>query len=56
MKYKSNKGKSFSKEDAIDLMVSLSSTDANPEKNWRGLYHSLSQTEFQDEWDEYWRI
>ena len=36
MIFKSNNGKFFSKEEAIDLMVSLSATDANLEKNWRG--------------------
>jgi len=53
--FKSNQGKSFTKEEAIDLMVSLSGTDANSEKKWRGFYNSLSQTELQDEWDEYWK-
>jgi len=48
MIFKSNKGKSFSKAEAIDLMVSLSSTDANSEKKWRGFYQSLSTTELQD--------
>ena len=55
MIFESNKGKSFGKEQAIDLMVSLSATDANSEKKWRGFYNSLSQTELQDEWDEYWK-
>ena len=54
MKYKSNNGKSFSREEAIYLMVSLSATDANSEKKWRGFYNSLSQTELQGEWREYW--
>ena len=52
---KSNQIKSFTKEEAIDLMVSLSGTDANSEKKWRGFYNSLSETELQDEWDEYWK-
>ena len=43
MIFHSNNGKSFSKGDAIDLMVSLSATDANSEKKWRGFYNSLSQ-------------
>ena len=55
MIFKSNNGTSFSKEHAIDLMVSLSATDANSEKKWRGFYNSLSQTELQDEGDEYWK-
>ena len=54
MIFKSNNGKLFKKEGAIDLMVSLSATDANSEKKWRGFYNSLSQTELQCEWDEYW--
>ena len=55
MIFKSDKGKSFTKEEAIDLMVSLSAIDANSEKKWRGFFNSLSQKELQDEWDEYWK-
>ena len=55
MIFKSDKGKSFTKEEAIDLMVSLSATDANSEKKWRGFYNSSSQTELHDERDEYWK-
>tara|TARA_Y100000766_G_C18398851_1_gene361757 strand:+ start:162 stop:332 length:171 start_codon:yes stop_codon:yes gene_type:complete len=55
MLFNSNKGQSFSLEEAIDLMVSLSATDANSEKKWRGFYNSLSKSELQDEWDEYWK-
>jgi hypothetical protein len=55
MIFKSNNGKFFSKEEAIDLMVSLSATDANSEKKWRGFYNSLTRTELQVEWDEYWK-
>ena len=54
MIYKSDDGKSFNQEQAIDLLVSLVATDANSEKKWRGFYNSLSSTELQDEWDEYW--
>ena len=54
MIFKANNGKSFTKEEAIDLMVSLNATDANSEKKWKGFYNSLSQIELQDEWDEYW--
>ena len=53
--FKSNNGTPFSKEEAIDLMVSLSATDANSENKWKGFYNSLSQTELQGEWDEYWK-
>jgi len=55
MIFKSNKEKYFSKIDAIDLMVTLSATDANSEKKWRGFYNSLSKTELEEEWDEYWK-
>ena len=55
MIFESDKGKSFSKEQAIDLMVSLSATDANSEKKWRGFYNSLSQSELRNEWDEHWQ-
>jgi len=55
MIFKSNNGKTFTQEQAIDLMVSLSATDANSEKKWRGFYNSLSQFELLSEWDEYWK-
>ena len=55
MIFKSNEGKSFSQEKAIDLMVSLSSTDVNSEKKWRGFYNSLSTAELKEEWDDYWK-
>ena len=55
MIFESDKEKSFSKEQAIDLMVSLSATDANSEKKWRGFYNSLSHSEFKNEWDEHWQ-
>ena len=55
MIFTSDKGKPFTQEEAIDLMVSLSATDANSEKKWRGFYNSLSQTELQDEWNAYWK-
>ena len=53
MIFNADKGKFFTKEGAIDVMVSLSTTDANSEKKWRGLYNSLSQTELQGKWDGY---
>tara|TARA_B100000902_G_C27229473_1_gene874018 strand:+ start:241 stop:411 length:171 start_codon:yes stop_codon:yes gene_type:complete len=52
---KSNTGKSFSFDEAIDLMVSLSANDFNSEKKWKGFYNSLSMTELQAEWDEHWK-
>ena len=42
-------------EEAINMMVSLNATNANSEKKWLGFYHSLSQSELKDEWDEYWK-
>ena len=55
MIFKSNDGKLFNQKQAIDLMVSLSATDANSAKKWKGFYHSLSTTELQEEWEEYWK-
>tara|TARA_B100001029_G_C14582072_1_gene194511 strand:- start:299 stop:469 length:171 start_codon:yes stop_codon:yes gene_type:complete len=52
---KSNQGKSFSQDQAIDLMVLLSATDTNSERKWRGLYNSLSKAELEAEWDELWK-
>ncbi len=43
--------KNLSEEEAINLMVSLSATDANSEKKWRGFYNSLSKTELEAECD-----
>ena len=54
MIFKSNDGKSFNQEQAIDLMVSLSASDSNSEKKWKGFYNSLSIVELQEEWDECW--
>ena len=44
MIFKSNKEKYFSEEEAVNIMVSLSATDANSEKKWRGFYNSLLKT------------
>ena len=55
MIFKSNNGKFFTKEEAVDLMVSLSATDAYSEKKWRGFYNSLSQSELKNEWDDHWQ-
>ena len=55
MMFKSHNGKTFTQEQAIDLMVSLTATDANSEKKWRGFYNSLSISEFQEEWNECWK-
>ena len=51
----SNTGKFFSQEEVIDLLVSLTATDANSEKKWKGFYNSLSKAELEAEWDEYWK-
>ena len=55
MLFKSNKGKLFNREQAIDLMVSLCAIDAISEKKWKGFYNSLSRIELQEEWDDYWK-
>ena len=55
MIFKSNQGKSFSQEEAIDLMVSLSATDINSVRKWKGFYNSLLKTELKAEWDDYWK-
>ena len=55
MIFKSNNGQSFSRNEAIDLMVSLSAIDTNIEKKWRGFYHSLSLIQLLGQWDEYWK-
>ena len=51
----SNKGKPFSPEQAIDLIVSFSGTDVNLEKRCKGFFNSLSKTELQNELDDYWK-
>ncbi len=55
MIFKSEKGKSFTQEEAINLLVSLNATDFNSEKKWRGFYNSLSMSELQQEWNECWK-
>ena len=55
MIFTSNTGRFFSKKEAIDLMVSLSATDANSEKKWKGFFKSLSKSELEAEWNEYWK-
>ena len=47
MIFKSKNGKSFTQEQAIDLMVSLSATDINSERKWKGFYNSLSKAELE---------
>jgi hypothetical protein len=47
MELKSLSGRVFSEQQAIDLLVSLTASDANSEKKWRGFYNSLSPTELQ---------
>ena len=49
-------GNFFNQEQVIDLMVSLSATDANSEKKWKGFSNSFSMTELQEEWYVYWKI
>ena len=47
MIFKSNKGKTFSQEELIDLMVSLSANYINSERKWKGFYNSLSKAELE---------
>ena len=54
MIFKSDKGKTFSQEEAIDLMVSLSAPYINSERKWKCFYNSLSKAELEVEWNEYW--
>tara|TARA_B100000945_G_scaffold40667_1_gene27324 strand:+ start:315 stop:485 length:171 start_codon:yes stop_codon:yes gene_type:complete len=56
MIFKSNNGRFFTKNEAIDLMVSLNATDSNSSKKWRGFYNSLSERELHGEWDKFWEI
>ena len=51
----SNTGQSFSQEEAIDLMLLRSSTDANSEKKWKGFYNLLSKDKLEVDCDEYWK-
>ena len=55
MVFKLNNENSFTKEEALHLMVSLSAIDLNSEKKWRGFYNSSSQLELQSECAEYWK-
>ena len=56
MIFTSNPGKFFfRKEEALHSMVSLSATDVNSAKKWKGFYNSLSKVELEAEWDEYWK-
>ena len=55
MRFKSNNEKPSIKNEAIDLMLSLSATDENSEKKWRGFYNSLPQRELKVDFEEYWK-
>ena len=55
MRLISNTGQSFSQEEAIDLMLLLSSTDANSAKKWKGFHNSLSKDKLAVDCDEYWK-
>ena len=50
----SNTGQSFSQEEAIDLMLLLSSTDSNSEKKWKGFYNSLSKDKLEVDCAKHW--
>ena len=54
MEFKTLSGRVFSEQQAIDLLVSLTASDANSQKKWRGFYNSLSPAELQQEWNDHW--
>ena len=54
MEFKTLSGRVFSEQQAIDLLVSLTASDANSEKKWRGFYTSLSPAQLQPEWNDHW--
>ena len=54
MEFKTLSGRVFSEQQAIDLLVSLTASDANSDKKWRGFYNSLSLAELQQEWNNHW--
>ena len=54
MEFKTLSGRVFSEQQAIDFLVSLTASDANSEKKWRGFYNSLSSAELQQEWNDHW--
>ena len=54
MEFKTLSGRVFSEQQAIDLLVSLTASDTNSEKKWRGFYNSLSLAELQQEWNDHW--
>ena len=54
LELKSPSWRVFSEQQAIDLLVSLTASDANSEKKWRGFYNSLTSTELRQEWDDHW--
>ena len=54
MEFKTLSGRVLSEQQAIDLLVSLTASDANSEKKWRGFYNSLSHAELQHEWNDHW--
>jgi hypothetical protein len=54
MEFKTLSGRVFSEQQAIDLLVSLTASDANSRKKWRGFYNSLSPAELQQEWNDHW--
>ena len=55
MEFLTESNQCLDREQAIALLVSLVAFDANSEKKWRGFYNSLSKTELEAEWDEYWK-
>ena len=56
MLLQSPSGRTFTEEQAIDLLVSLVATDANSKAKWRGFYHSLTSSQLKKEWDQHWWV
>ena len=54
MEFQSPSGKTYSEEQAIELLVSLVAIDANSEKKWRGFYNSLTLNQLIEEWKQHW--
>ncbi len=53
MIFTSNLGKFFQQRRSY---LSLSVTDANSEKKWKGFFNSLSKSELEAQLDQYWKI
>ena len=54
MEFQSPSGKTYSEEQAIELLVSLVATDAKSEKKWHGFYNCLTSKQLIEEWEQHW--